>query len=404
MNAPTIELVDREQLRPYDRNARTHTPKQVAQIAESITEFGWTNPILVRDDMTIIAGHGRWQAAKKLGQDKVPIIRLGHLTEEQARAYVIADNRLAESAGWDDAILASELQALVDLGFDIAKTGFSGAELNALLTDVKAGEVDADSVPEPVVDPISKLGDLWILGEHRIICGDSTDKVAVGLVLAGDAPTLMVTDPPYGVEYDPSWRDSSGLNKAHQKRANGTVLNDDRADWTETWNLFTGNAAYVWHGGLHSSTVEVSLAAAGFKCRAQIIWAKPTLVIGRGDYHWQHEPCWYAVREGKPGGYVGDRKQTTLWEIENMHATQGNVDDGKTNHGTQKPVECMRRPILNSSLPGAIIYEPFSGSGTTIIAAEMTGRKCRAVELNPVYVDMAVQRWEKFTGKKAERG
>ena len=259
-------------------------------------------------------------------------------------------------------------------------------------------------MPEPVVDPISKLGDLWILGEHRIICGDSTDKVAVGLVLAGDAPTLMVTDPPYGVEYDPSWRDSSGLNKAHQKRANGTVLNDDRADWTETWNLFTGNAAYVWHGGLHSSTVEVSLAAAGFKCRAQIIWAKPTLVIGRGDYHWQHEPCWYAVREGKPGGYVGDRKQTTLWEIENMHATQGNVDDGKTNHGTQKPVECMRRPILNSSLPSAIIYEPFSGSGTTIIAAEMTGRKCRAVELNPVYVDMAVQRWEKFTGKKAERG
>jgi len=223
----------------------------------------------------------------------------------------------------------------------------------------------------------------------------------VTALLRGAIPNLMVTDPPYGVEYDPEWRNRVGVNKAHQKRSTGKVLNDDRSDWREAWALFPGNVAYVWHGGLHSANVADSLVSAGFAIRSQIIWAKRSLVMGRGNYHWQHEPCWYAVRKGENGNWTGDRKQSTLWQIENMHATQGNVDDGKTNHSTQKPVECMRRPIENNSVMGEGIYEPFSGSGTTIIACEVTGRTCYAMELNPLYVDMAVKRWQNFTNQQA---
>jgi DNA modification methylase len=211
----------------------------------------------------------------------------------------------------------------------------------------------------------------------------------------------MVTDPPYGVGYDPKWRLDAGVNKPWQKTAGGTVLNDDKADWTEAWALFPGDVAYVWHGGLHAATVQTSLQTAGFTVRAQIIWAKNSLVMGRGHYHWQHEPCWYAVRDKGTGHWAGDRKQSTIWQIANMHRTQGKVDDGKTVHGTQKPVECMRRPIENNSSAGQAVYEPFSGSGTTIIAGEMTGRSVHAIELNPAYVDVAVKRWQDFTGQTA---
>lgn len=210
----------------------------------------------------------------------------------------------------------------------------------------------------------------------------------------------MVTDPPYGVNYDTEWRRKDGINKSWQKCAEGKVENDDRADWSEAYSLFPGHIVYVWHGSLHSSEVAQNLESCGFKIRSQIIWAKNNLVIGRGDYHWQHEPCWYGVRG--TGNWCGDRKQSTLWKIENMHRTQGKVDDGKTNHSTQKPVECMRRPILNNSSPGQAVYDPFLGSGTTLIAAEETGRICYGMEISPVYVDVIVQRWENFTGKKSE--
>ncbi len=249
--------------------------------------------------------------------------------------------------------------------------------------------------------PTSLLGDLWRLGGHVLVCGDATNPQMVARALDGTVPHLMVTDPPYGVDYNPVWRLDAGINKAHQTRAEGVVMNDGQADWRDAWALFPGGVAYVWHAGRHASVVRQSLEASNFDIRSQIIWAKTSLVMGRGHYHWQHEPCWYAVRKGSSGHWAGDRKQSTLWTIANMHRTQGNVDDGKTNHGTQKPVECMKRPIENNSVPGQHVYEPFSGSGTTIIACEMTSRHCHALELSPTYVDMAIMRWEQFTGQKA---
>ena len=236
------------------------------------------------------------------------------------------------------------------------------------------------------------MAKLKLKSTHRIACGSSTDPVTVARVLAGAKPHLMVTDPPYGVEYDPSWRNQAGAAKT---KRTGKVLNDDRADWREAWALFLGEVAYVWHGALHATTVAESLMSTGFAIRSQIIWAKERLVLSRGDYHWQHEPCWYAVREKATGHWSGDRKQTTLWNIPSRD------QDAATVHGTQKPVECMRRPILNNSNPGQAVYEPFMGSGTTLIAAETTGRVCFGVELNPAYVDVAVTRWQDFTGERA---
>jgi DNA modification methylase len=233
-------------------------------------------------------------------------------------------------------------------------------------------------------------------GGHRLLCGDSTVATDVERVLGGVEPHLMVTDPPYGVEYDPGWRNKAkfGDGYSHSGRALGEVKNDDRADWREAWALFPGTVVYVWHGSAHTSEVQASLEACDFYVRTQIIWAKSQLVIGRGHYHAQHEPCWYAVRKGATGHWTGDRKQTTLWQIDKNRKSE-------TGHSTQKPVECMKRPIENNSSPGQAVYEPFSGSGTTIIAAEMTGRVAHAIEITPAYVDVAVKRWAEFTGKQA---
>lgn len=374
---------------PYAKNARTHSDAQVAQIAASIREFGWTNPILVDGENGIIAGHGRLMAAQKLGLADVPVIELAGLSEAQKRAYVIADNKLALNAGWDAELLALEFGELEGLGFDLALTGFGEEEIAALLSSGTTGLTDPDQVPPAPAAPLSQAGDLWALGTHRLICGDSTNPGDVDRVLNGVKPHLLVSDPPYGVNYDPSWRGRLGDSDI----ARGKVANDDRADWREAWALFPGDVAYVWHGALHAGTVAESLEAAGFAIRTQIIWDKTRLVIGRGDYHWQHEPCWYAVRKGGKGHWKGDRRQTTVWPI--PHRKNG------TGHGTEKPVECMRRPIENNSSPGQAVYEPFCGSGTTIIAAEMTGRACHAVELDPAYVDMTIARWQDFTGRTA---
>jgi ParB-like chromosome segregation protein Spo0J len=380
---------------PYAANARTHSEQQIAQIAASITEFGFPNPILTGADNIIIAGHGRLLAAQQLGIDKVPVIVLEHLDEAQRRALVIADNKLAENAGWDEELLRVELAALDDLDFDLDLMGFSDEELENLLgdPDLALGEAEGeDDILEPPEDPVSRPGDLWVLGNHRLLCGDATVATDVERVLGNVKPLLMVTDPPYGVEYDPGWRNQTGATKT---KRTGKVLNDDRSDWREAWDLFPGDVAYVWHGALHAATVAESLEAAGFNVRSQIIWAKDRLVLSRGDYHWQHEPCWYAVKKSGKGHWAGDRKQTTLWQI-------GNKDqDADTVHGTQKPVECMRRPILNNSSPGQAIYEPVMGSGPTLIAPETTGRVCHGIELNPAYVDVTVQRWQQFTGQTA---
>jgi DNA modification methylase len=245
-------------------------------------------------------------------------------------------------------------------------------------------------VPELSEKAVTTMGDIWCAGSHRIACGDCTDAKAVAGLLAGAAPHLMVTDPPYGVDYDPTWRHRLGINQSARR---GKVRNDHQSDWEAAWALFPGNIAYVWHGALHATTVAESLVRQGFSIRSQLIWAKARLVIGRGDYHWQHEPCWYAVRT--KGLWTGDRKQTTLWNI-----PSGN-QDFETPHSTQKPVECMRRPIQNNNCPGQEVYDPFLGSGTTLIAADTIGRSCLAMELEPRFVDVAVRRWEAFTGNKA---
>jgi len=394
-----IELWPIERLRPYARNARLHSDNQVAVLAANMLKFGWTMPCLISDDGELIAGHGRILAATQLGLSKIPVLRLSHLDEDHRRALRLSDNSVADMAEWDELNLGLEVIDLQALGFDTDLLGFSDEFLEGLLNaaqggdDANGGSIEGeDDIPEPPVTPVSVAGDLWQLGSHRLICGDSTSADVVGRLLAGVKPLLMVTDPPYGVEYDPSWRNQAGAAKT---KRTGKVLNDDRADWREAWSLFPGDVAYIWHGALHAATVADSLIAAGFAIRSQIIWAKDRLVLSRGDYHWQHEPCWYAVRAKGKGHWAGDRKQTTLWQIANKD------QDAATVHGTQKPVECMRRPILNNSSPGQAVYEPFMGSGTTLIAAETTGRLCYGVELNPVYVDVAIERWQAFTGEEA---
>ena len=402
MNAPVRADLDRlaglglriehrrvDALIPYARNARTHSEAQVALIAGSIREFGFTSPLLIDGENGIIAGHGRVLAARKLGLAEVPVIELAHLDPAQKRALILADNKLAERAGWHTELLALEAGELAELGVDLATLGFEAGEIDDLLHGA-AADPREEETQEPPVEPVSRRGDLWLCGKHRVLCGDATDAGDVARLLGCVEPQLMVTDPPYGVGYDPAWRNRSGASRTDRI---GTVLNDDRADWREAWALFPGVVAYVWHGGLHAGTVAESLVACGFAIRSQIIWAKERLVLSRGDYHWRHEPCWYAVR-GK-ANWSGDRKQTTLWQVPSRD------QDAVTVHGAQKPVELMRRPMLNNSAPGQPVYDPFLGSGTSMIAAETCGRLCLGLELDPAYVDVVVERWQGFTGEAA---
>lgn len=388
--ADKVERWPIERLVPYARNARTHSDAQVAQIAASIHEWGWTVPVLIDEQGGIIAGHGRVLAAHRLGLSEIPVMVARGWSEAQKRAYVIADNKLALNAGWDVELLKVELADLLAMGADLQLVGFDDAELADILTNWAAGLTDPDEVPALLPEVVTAPGDVWLLGRHRLACGDCTDAVVVRAALADVQPPLMVTDPPYGVGYDPKWRARAGVNRNRGKL--GTVANDDRADWREAWALFPGNAGYVWHGALHASTVADSLTACEFEIRAQIIWSKDRFALGRGHYHWQHEPCWYAVRGS--AHWRGDRSQTTVWNIPAR-------EDAGHGHGTQKPVECMRRPIENNSSPGQAVYDPFCGSGTTIIAAEMTGRVGHAVEIDPAYVDVAIRRWQAFTGNVA---
>ena len=388
-----IERKLTDKLIPYARNSRTHSQEQIGQIAASIKEWGFTTPILIDEDNEIIAGHGRLLAAQKLDIKEVPVMVAEGWTEAQKKAYVIADNKLALNAGWDNEMLKVEIDNLKELNFNIDLTGFSANELLELFPDTDIeGLTDEDAVPNTPEKSITVEGDIWVLGNHKIICGSSTEPSIVDNLLKGVKPHLMVTDPPYGVKYDASWRNEAINDIA--SRATGIVLNDDRSDWREAWALFEGDVAYVWHAGLFAGVVAESLESCGFKLRSQIIWSKSHFAIGRGDYHWHHEPCWYAVKDKQIGHYVGDRTQTTIWQIPKPQKSE-------TGHSTQKPIDCMKKPIENNSSIGQAIYEPFCGSGTTIIACEQTGRHCYAIELNPAYVDVAVIRWQNFTGKQA---
>jgi len=394
---PKLEQMHPADLIPYARNAKKHDPEQVAKLAGSIREFGFNNPVLIDQSNGIIAGHGRVMAAIKLGLESVPVIRLSHLSETQRRAYILADNKLAElGGGWDEEMLKVELEAIKESDLDHLLTGFSDEEMAELLAETNQLNGDPDEVPETPDDPITKPGDLWILGEHRLLCGDSTKAEDVARLMDGAKADIMVTDPPYGVDYDAEWRNEAKRpdGTPYGATAVGKVSNDDRADWRESWALFGGDIAYVWHADTKSPEVAESLTSCNFVLRNLIVWAKSSMVIGRGDYHHQHEPCWYCVRDGKPGRRTDDRTQTTLWSIDKPRKSE-------TGHSTQKPVECMARPLQNHE--ATVVYDPFLGSGTTLIAAEQLGRRCYGMEISPAYCDVIIKRWETLTGKKATR-
>jgi DNA modification methylase len=398
--ADRVERWPIERLVPYANNARLHSEADLNKLAAAIRKWGWTVPVLVDEEGNLLAGHGRVAAAPRAGVTSIPVIVARGWSEEEKRAYRLADNQLAARASWDPDLLRNELQELGFADFDLGLTGFEPDQLETILAGLgSSGLTDPDSVPEIPERPVTQLGDLWLLGDHRVGCSDSTNSAEVGQVLVGAEPHLMVTDPPYGVGYDPSWRSRRKLNGG--KLAQGKVLNDDRANWREAYALFPGDVAYVWHGALHGEVIAANLASCGLQPRAQIIWAKQHFTLGRGDYHWQHETCCYAVREGKTSHWQGGRRQTTVWEIPNNNPFGNPQREQSWGHGTQKPVECMRRPIANNSRPSQSVYDPFLGSGTSVIAAEMTGRVCYGLELSPAYVDVVVRRWQLFTGRNA---
>ena len=398
--ADQVERWPIERLIPYAANPRLHSETDIEKIAASILRWGWTNSVLVDEQGELIVGHGRVAAAARLRLKSIPVLVARGWSEEEKQAFRLADNQLAARGSWDLDLLGSELRALELGGFDVHLVGFEPDRLEEILAGLRSsGLSDPDSVPEIPDQPVTEPGDVLLLGDHRIGCGDSTNAAHVEPVLAGARPHLMVTDPPYGVSYNPGWRACRGLGSGNL--AQGKVLNDDRADWRQAYALFAGDVAYVWHGALHGDVVGADLAACGLQPRAQIVWVKQHFTLSRGHYHWRHENCWYAVRVGKAGQWQGDRKQTTVWEIANNNPFGNRQREKSWGHGTQKPVECMRRPIVNNSRPGQLVYDPFLGSGTSVIAAEMTGRICIGLEISPAYVDVIVKRWQAFTGRTA---
>jgi len=376
---------------PYARNSRVHTPESVDKLAAGMREWGWTTPILVDEDDGIIAGHGRVMAAQKLKLVEVPVIVARGWSDEKKRAYVIWDNRSAELSSFDDAMLRLELTELKGIGFDLSLTGFSSPDLTKLFATYD-GPADPDEDAPDVSVAVSQPGDLWRLGEHWLICGDATDPATVERVLGGAKPHIMTTDQPYGTNYRAARRGSEFLNDG-TNRSRADVRNDDRADWREAWALFGGDVAYVWHSPLEAATVQAGLEANAFEIRSQIIWRKVQAVVGppKGHYRWQHEACFYAVRKGRNGHWQGSHKQNSVWEADRPKRND-------TGHATQKPVELFTKALENNSEPGEHCYDPFVGSGTSVIAAQMTKRICHAVEIDPEHVDRAALRFAAFTG------
>ncbi|MCE9636098.1 MAG: site-specific DNA-methyltransferase [Planctomycetes bacterium] len=398
-------------LREDPHNARKHDKRNLAAIAASLSEFGQRKPIVALADGTVIAGNGTLAAAKSLGWTEIAVATFED--EEKAKAYAIADNRAGELASWDDDLLA---QALSGIDESLrAACGFSSAELERLCKAANGGGGDPDAVPEPPAEPTAKRGDLFLLGKHRLLCGDSTNADDVRRVLDGATPRLLLTDPPYGVSLDMEWRDRAGLNglgpaeTSYLQRGAGhkntAISGDTKADWSDAFELVPSlDTAYVWHASSFSVEVGAGLRRIGFELKQQIIWRKPHFVLSRQHYHWQHEPCWYARKEGS-AKFRGSRDQSTIWDAASPKMLMNPVGEReeKVDHPTQKPVALYTRPIENHLEPGECFYEPFGGSGSAIAAAETTGRRCFAIELDPKYVDVIVARWERLSGKKAER-
>lgn len=392
---------------PDPLNANRGTDRGRAALDRSLREYGAGRAVLIDRHGRIIAGNKTVEHAKRLnlplrvvktdGTFLIAVQRddLDLATDPRAKALAIADNRVGElDLEWD----VEMLKQLHADGLDLSAF-WTDAEFAELFADAKAGLTDENAVVEPGPTDIVR-GELFVLGRHRLLCGDATSAGDVTRLLGDAKPMLMTTDPPYGVSYDPAWRHRVN---PQQRTAVGRVMNDDRAEWTAAWQLFPGAIAYVWHAALKAPTVAADLETAGFKIRSQIIWQKQHFALSRGDYHWAHEPAWYAVR-GK-GQWRGDRRQSTLWEVPNLNPMGGSraADNTVTGHGTQKPVRLFEIPILNHTGAGDAVYDPFCGSGTAIIAAEKLGRACVAMELDPKYVQVIVTRWEAFTGQKAIR-
>jgi DNA modification methylase len=424
-----IEWWDIDKVIPYAKNARKIRQSAIDKVAASIAEFGWRQPIVVDAKGVIAVGHVRWGAAKKLKLGKVPVHVASDLTDDQIKAYRLMDNRSNEETDWDFDLLGPELADLKASDFDLALTGFDPNEIDNFLL----GPVDerADDVPPVPLVPVSRLGDVWLCGPHRVICGDCTSPDVIARLLGDRKPILMVTDPPYGIELDMEWRDRAGLNSAPGRKRTAlskaaakknpvapaepsymkhrgegytetSISGDTIADWSAAFELVPSlQVAYVWHASIHTTEVLAGLLRIGFLYPQQIIWDKGRAVLTRTHYWFQHEPCWYVRKKnapwyGKPGG-----ENTSIWTSPSPKFLMGGSDEQKFDHPTQKPVALMRHSILNHTKRGELVYEPFLGSGTTLAAAELTERVCCGVELEPKYVDVIVQRWQTLSGKEA---
>jgi DNA modification methylase len=379
---PKIETRLVADLIPYAANSRTHSDAQVAQIAASIKEFGWTNPILVSGDDSIIAGHGRLMAARKLGMEEVPVIVLDHLSKSQQRALVIADNQLALNAGWNMDMLKAEIEDLQLDDFDLNILGFDDKFLDGLLEpEPKAGLTDEDAVPEVPETPKTVLGDVWVLGNHRLMCGDSTSIDAVDKLMNGTKADMVFTDPPYGVDY-------KGINNDDRSGLDG-LLRGAFSSYLATSK--SGASIYVFHSD-KCADIFHSVFREFFHFSSMVIWAKNSLTLSRTDYQSQHEPCLYGWMKGGTHTFYGDRKQVSVWRFD-KERVEG--------HTTPKPVALIERALSNSSKGGDIVSDLFGGSGSTMIACEKTNRHSRMMELDPKYCDVIVKRWQEFTGKEA---
>jgi DNA modification methylase len=399
---------------PYQKNSRKIPERAIDKVAASIKEFGWRQAIVVDKNNIVICGHTRLLAAKKLGLTQVPVHVADNLTPAQVKAYRLMDNRSHDESSFDLELLGPELEELRGLDFDLGLTGFDPHEIDDFLSD--PGDDDrANAVPPVPATPVSKLGDVWVMRKHRLICGDCTQPDVVATLLGAVKPHLMVTDPPYGIKLDSEWRDRAGLNGCGPAEAsymkhrteghtNTTISSDTRADWSEAFELVPSvQVAYVWHASVFTAEVLAGLLRIGFLYPQQIIWNKGRAVLTRNLYWFSHEPCWF-VRKKKAPWYGKAGENTTVWDSPSPKFIMGGskaIGDEKQDHATQKPVDLMRRPILNHTKRGEAVYDGFLGSGTTLIAAEMTGRVCYGIELDPKFADVIVQRWQGFTNQQA---
>jgi DNA modification methylase len=393
--AERIEIWPIHKLVPYARNPRTHSDQQVMQIAASIAQFGFVNPVLVDSDAGILAGHGRLLGAQKLQLKEVPVIVLDHLSPAQRRAYLIADNKLAELAGWDEDLLRLELRDLELADFDLGVIGFSDEELRDLLAEpdeVSPGLTDEDAAPETPERPVSQAGHVWLLGKHRVLCGDATNLDAVTKLMGGEYADLIFTDPPYNVDYE-------GYTEQKLKIQGDRMKPEEFDQFLQ--GSFTsyrtvvkpGASLYVCHASSCQREFQNAIEAAGFAVRCQIIWAKNTFAWGFGRYKFQHEPIFYCHVEGQSDSWYGDKSQSTLWQEKKPAANRL--------HPTMKPVELIERALANSSKAGDCVLDLFGGSGSTLIACERRNRNARLMELDPKYADVIVRRWQDYTGQCA---